>query len=335
MTRLIVLSALGLLAADVAGAHHAATGLYDRTAVGEVEGEVVSIFWRNPHVRLVIARGVDGAEPEQWEVEFGSVNTLERIGVSREMIAAGDHVTVAGRLGRNGLKALFADSITFADGEELPLNATVERRYGMTDAALASARSADASARADIFRVWLPRDRPQTGRGGTVYPLTPAGHAVQAAWDPAADPALRCVPPGMPTVMDNPYPIEFREQGDTIVLLLEEWDGVRTIYVNGASGEPEQPRMGRSTGRWEGRTLVVETRDTEWRYVDDLGTPQSEDAVIVERFTLSADGTELAWQMRITDPVNFTEPVVMEGVWIWIPGHAIKPFDCTLVDAGD
>jgi hypothetical protein len=334
MSRLIVLSALGLLAVDGAGAHHAATGLYDRTAVGEVEGEVVSIFWRNPHVRLVIARAVDGAEPEQWEVEFGSVNTLERIGVGREMIAEGDHVIVAGRLGRNGLKALFADSITFAGGEKLPLNATVERRYGMTDAALAGARSADASARADIFRVWLPRDRPQTGRGGMVYPLTAAGRVAQAAWDPAADPALRCIPPGMPTVMDNPYPIEFREQGDTIVLLLEEWDGVRTIYVNGASGDPAQPRMGRSTGRWEDRTLVVETRDTEWRYVDDLGTPQSEDAVIVESFTLSADGTELAWQMHITDPVNFTEPVVMEGVWIWIPGHAIKPFDCTLVDAG-
>ncbi|HSG66966.1 MAG TPA: DUF6152 family protein [Gammaproteobacteria bacterium] len=334
MSRSIVLTFLGCLAAGAAGAHHAATGLYDRTAVGEIEGEIVSIFWRNPHVRLVIARAVDGGEPEQWEVEFGSVNTLERIGVSRDMIAEGASVSVAGRLGRNGLKALFADALTFADGRELALNASVERRYGVTEAALARARSADASERADIFRVWLPRNRPQTGRGGVEFPLTPAGRAAQAEWDPAADPALRCIPPGMPTVMDNPYPIEFRRQGDAILLLLEEWDGVRTIYMKGASGEPAQPRMGRSTGRWEGRTLVVETRDTDWRYIDDLGTPQSEDAVIVERFTLSADGTELDWEMRITDPVNFTEPVVIEGDWIWIPGHALKPFDCTLVEAG-
>ena len=88
--------------------------------------------------------------------------------------------------------------------------------------------------------------------------------------------------------------------------------------------------MGRSVGRWEGRTLVVETSDMDWRYVDDLGTPQSEDAVMEERFTMSEDGVRLDWIARITDPVNFTEPVVMEGAWTWVPGHEIKPFDCAL-----
>lgn len=308
-------------------AHHAATGIYDRTAVGEVEGEVISILWRNPHVRFVIAR--DGTD-EQWEIEFGSVNTLERLGVSRDMVHDGDRVKVSGRLGRNGLKGIFADYITFAGGKELLLNATVEQRYGLTEAALSDARRADVSLRSDIFRVWLPKERPNTGRGGTVYPLTAAGRAAQAAWDATSDPALRCIPPGMPTVMDNPYPIEFRNRGDIIELALEEWDGVRTIYMQG-TGEPAQPRMGRSVGHWEGRTLIVDTTDIDWRYVDDLGTPQSEDAVINERFTLSEDGTELAWELRVTDPVNYTEPVVQEGLW-GIPGQEIKPYNCTLVD---
>jgi hypothetical protein len=131
--------------------------------------------------------------------------------------------------------------------------------------------------------------------------------------------------------MDNPYPIEFRDRGDSIILLLEEWDGIRTIFMNDASsGTPAQPRMGFSVGRWEGNTLIVETTDIGWRYVDDLGTPQSENAVIAERFTLSPDGTELDWEARISDPLNFTEPVVMEGVWVWIPGQEIKPFNCAL-----
>jgi hypothetical protein len=131
--------------------------------------------------------------------------------------------------------------------------------------------------------------------------------------------------------MDNPYPIEFRDQGDSIILLLEEWDGIRTIFMNDASsGTPAQPRMGYSVGRWEDNTLIVETTDIGWRYVDDLGTPQSENAVIAERFTLSADGTELDWEARISDPLNFTEPVVMEGLWVWIPGQEIKPFNCAL-----
>lgn len=98
--------------------------------------------------------------------------------------------------------------------------------------------------------------------------------------------------------------------------------------------DPVQPRMGRSAGRWEGRTLVVETGDMDWRYVDDLGTPQSEDAVVEERFTMSEDGVRLDWEARITDPVYFTEPVLMEGAWTWVPGHEILPNNCQVPDGG-
>lgn len=320
---------LAWLAAASVSAHHAATGRYERDTFGEIQGEITDIFWRNPHVRFIIARTGEDGQEENWEVEFGSVNTLERLGVTRDVVSLGDQVSVYGRMGRNGLTAMFAGSIVTADGEEVPLQAGVERRYGLTEEALRNARNVDEGLRADIFRVWLPVERPNTGAGTTEYPLTDAGRAAQAAWNPENDPALRCIPPGLPTAMDNPYPVEFRDEGDTVVMLLEEWDGVRTIYMNGA-GEPAQPRMGRSVGRWEGRTLIVETRDIDWRYVDDLGTPQSEDVVISERFTLSADGTDLAWEARITDAVNFTEPVVMRGVWTWVPGHEIKPFDCAL-----
>ena len=96
------------------------------------------------------------------------------------------------------------------------------------------ARNADATVRADIFRVWLPLERPNTGAGNTQYPLTEAGRAALADWDPENDPALRCIPPGVPTAMDNPYPIEFVDHGDVIELRLEEWDGLRTIYMEGA-----------------------------------------------------------------------------------------------------
>ena len=318
-----------LFCAFAAGAHHAATGRYAPDTFGEIEGVITDVFWRNPHVRLLIAvQGEDGQEDE-WEVEFGSVNTVERLGVSRDSVNVGDRVSVYGRMGRDGLTAMFAGSIVLPDGEEVLLQAGERQRYGLTDEALRDARNTAEELRADIFRVWLPLERPNTGGGDTVYPLTDAGRAAQAQWDPEQDPALQCIPPGMPTAMDNPYPVEFREEGDTIVMLLEEWDGLRTFFMNGA-GEPAQPRMGRSIGRWEGGTLVVQTTDIGWRYVDDLGTPQSEDVVIDERFTLSDDGTELTWEAEITDPANFTEPVAQRIVWTWVPGHEIKPFNCAL-----
>jgi hypothetical protein len=321
----------GLLGAFGAAAHHAGAGIYDRNTIGEIEGEISSIFWRNPHIRFGITRVGEDGEEEAWEVEFGSVNTVERLGVSRDVVKVGDRVKVSGSLGRNGRQAMFAGAITLADGEEVLLQAGEERRYGLTEDAIRNAQNADAELRADIFRVWLPSERPRTGGGTTQYPLTEVGRRAQAEWDPTEDPALRCIPPGLPTAMDNPYPIEFLDQGDTIIMLLEEWDGIRTIRLGEAgSTEQAQPRMGYSVGRWDENTLIIETKDIGWRYVDDLGTPQSENAVIVERFTLSADGTRLAWEARITDPVNFTEPVVMEGVWVWIPGHEVKPFNCAL-----
>lgn len=328
LVRTGLLVAAWLVATD-ASAHHAATGRYERDTFGEISGEIVDIFWRNPHVRFVVAVIAEDGEREDWEVEFGSVNTLDRLGVSRDMVALGDRVSVYGRLGRDGLTAMFAQSIRMPDGEELPLQAGVERRYGLTESAMRDARDADPELRANIFRVWLPLERPDTGAGTTEYPLTEAGRSRRAAWDPENDPALKCIPPGLPTAMDNPYPIQFLDRGDSIDLLLEEWDGLRRIIMNG-DGEPVQPRMGRSVGRWDGDTLVVETTDIDWRYIDDLGTPQSEDVVIVERFSLDSAGTNLEWVAEITDPVNFTRPVVMRATWTWVPGHEIKPFNCAL-----
>ena len=327
----ICLTLCALCATFSAAAHHAATGLYDRNTVGEVEGEITSIFWRNPHVRFGLSRQGENGQAEAWEVEFGSVNTVQRLGVSRDSINIGDRIKVSGIMGRNGLQAMFGSSITMTGGEEVILQAGVEQRYGLTEEAFREARNSDASLRADIFRIWIPVSRPNTGSGETVYPLTPAGRAAQASWDGALDPALQCIPPGVPTAMDNPYPIVFEDQGDTIIMRLEEWDGVRTIRMNPEDKRaPIQPRMGFSVGRQEGNTLFIETTDIGWRYVDDLGTPQSEDAVINEEFTLNEDGTRLAWEARISDPVNFTEPVVMEGEWVWVQGQEIIPFNCAL-----
>ncbi|NNC64253.1 MAG: hypothetical protein HKN84_05680 [Gammaproteobacteria bacterium] len=329
--RVIFLLAASLLAV-CASAHHASTGRYDPNTFGTIEGEITDIFWRNPHVRFLISRTNEAGQVEEWEVEFGSVNTVERLGVSRDAIAVGDRISVYGRMGGNGLTAMFARDIVLDTGEELPLQADPEQRYGMTDQAFEAADNADEALRSDIFRVWVPVSRPRTGFGAIDWPLTEAGRAAKAAWDPENDPALRCIPPGLPTAMDNPYPVQFVDRGDTIAFLLEEWDGERTIYLNG-TGAPVQPYMGRSVGRWEGDTLVVRTTDIDWRYLDDLGTPQSEDVVIDERFWLSNDGTDLFWEATITDPVNFTEPVVMEASWTWVPGNTIKPFDCALPEA--
>jgi len=323
------------LTASAAFAHHAATGLYDRATPAAVKGTIVSVFWRNPHVRLTLSVAGAGGAAETWEVETGSVNTLERMGVTADRFNVGDRLEVSGYAGRNGRKIIFAQEVVAANGESLPLGGggggDITQRYARPEQ-VAAGRALDSGPAKDIFRVWVPMLLPNTGAGGTTYPLTPAALAARKVYDPAQDPALRCQPPGMPAAMDNPYPIAFEQRGDDIVLRLEEWDGVRTIHLgaaaNAAAAQPS--RMGYSVGRWDGNTLVVETQRIDYPYFDDLGTPQSGDIRISERFTLQPEARKLTWEARIVDPKNFTEPVAQKIEWQWIPGHTIKPFDCAL-----
>jgi len=148
----------------------------------------------------------------------------------------------------------------------------------------------------------------------------------------ADDPALRCEPPGMPSMLETPYPIEFVDEGDQIIMRFEEWDGSRTIHMNPGRGPPvQEPSLnGVSFGRFEGPTLAIFTTYISYPYYDDLGTPQSGAVTVLERYTPTADETRLDWQVTITDPATFTMPVVRRGFMAFEPGEVIKPYNCTL-----
>jgi hypothetical protein len=75
---IVCLLALGLTPAM---AHHGSAHYYDLDTVARVEGEIVSVSWRNPHVMLQLRRTDDGGANEVWEIEGSSVNSLARVGV--------------------------------------------------------------------------------------------------------------------------------------------------------------------------------------------------------------------------------------------------------------
>lgn len=324
--RCLAIALLSSLIPIIGSSHHAAAGLYDREAVGMIEGEVVSVFWRNPHVRFTVeSLGEDGVS-ETWEIEGGSVNTLERVGIYASTVQVGDHVSFWGFPGRNGQQVIFAREMTLSGGRRVPLAVQLSDRY----IAAAETNRRDEQG---LFRVWVPTQTMSTGSGRLSFPLTDRAREAKEAWDPAEDTALQCIPQGMPGAMDNPYPIEFIDQGEQIILRLEEWDGIRTIHLNSESGlESSESPMGYSIGHWEDTTLIIQTMDIAWSYFDDLGTPLSRDAVVMERFTQHPNGRALIWDAEITDPENFTEPVQMHVEWQYLPGQEIKPFDCALIE---
>ena len=119
--RCLAIALLSSLIPIIGSSHHAAAGLYDREAVGMIEGEVVSVFWRNPHVRFTVeSLGEDGVS-ETWEIEGGSVNTLERVGIYASTVQVGDHVSFWGFPGRNGQQVIFAREMTLSGGRRVPL----------------------------------------------------------------------------------------------------------------------------------------------------------------------------------------------------------------------
>ena len=339
--RKTLLLILGAACMHTAQGHHSFGAFYEMSEGVELSGEITSVFWRNPHIRFTMDVTNSDGSVSNWEMEAGSVNTLERFGIGQDIIRVGSNISVWGPASRHGLDSMFVVSIVPDGGEEVVLNPNLASRLPppsgdplpqelALDADVVAAAAADANG---IFRVWIPESRPNTGSGEHVWPLTPAGQAARDAWDPLADdPALQCIPPGVPVAMDNPYPIDFTDNGDTIVMRLEEWDGVRTIHLSPDAdpGDLEYPRMGFSVGSWDGDTLTVTTTNVDYPFFDDVGTPQSPDAVVVEHFTLSENDTRLDWEATITDSVNFTEPATLRGNWRWSPGEQIKRYECEL-----
>ena len=335
-----------ILFSSVAVSHHSISSLYDYTNVRELTGTLVAVRWVNPHVQLKIeTTGADG-EPEVWQLEASAVNLLRRLGIDRESIKEGDTVIVTGPVSRRGQKTMGASAISLPSGQMVALFPGSAARAGLIDAIPVADGSrlreaaeieAEKEVADGIFRVWTPRKKPtrDLGLGIPKWPLTKGAQAVVGAYNPLVDdPALTCISAGMPVIMDNPYPMEFYKDGDDIVMHLEVWDGLRRIYMNDVSGrENAAPSpLGYSTGNWEDKVLVIHTDRINYPFFDDLGTPQSGNLKIVERYTLSEDETRLDWEAVAEDPEVFTEPVLLDGYMVWVPGEEVQPFDCTVPD---
>ena len=311
-------------------AHHSVRGTFDADTVVEKAGVVTEVRWQNPHVRFTVA--VDGEGDELWEIETTSLSTLRRRKLNADFLSPGDEVRIAGSPAINGARGLYARNILLPSGEEVILQQSAAPRWSQqTLGGSQDERPGDTSApELGISRVWSTPVR-GTPIWKENYPLTAAAQAGMAAFDPVVDsPTLNCAPKGMPTIMEQPYPMEIGDEGERIVLRLEEYNTVRTIHMTPDSGTtaPEVPRLGYSTGRWDGQTLIVETSAIDWDHFDRDGVPLGSGAKIVERFRPVDGGARLNYEMTVTDPDTFTEPVVLEKFWLWYPEVVVERYDC-------
>ena len=122
------------------------------------------------------------------------------------------------------------------------------------------------------------------------------------------DPEIKCYLPGVPRAMYMPFPFQVVQSQKHIMMIYEYAGAVRTIYMTDQTEAPADSWMGWSNGRWEGETLVVDTRgfnDQSW--FDRAGNFHSDALHVVERFTARSPDT-LMYEATIEDPNVFTRP---------------------------
>lgn len=149
------------------------------------------------------------------------------------------------------------------------------------------------------------------GRGGGMQ-LTPEYEAKRRAFQAKAvedGATANCVPPGMPGIMTQPYPMEFLLTPGKVTIVIEAYTQVRHIYTDGRKlpTDPDPKFFGTSVGRWEGDTLVVETIGFTPQITIAAGVSPSDKMRIVERFRL-ADADNMSIETTITDPVVLAAP---------------------------
>jgi hypothetical protein len=148
--------------------------------------------------------------------------------------------------------------------------------------------------------------------------------------EPIASPAVACVPYGVPSMMSVAvYPIEILQMPKQITIISEAFSEVRRVYMD----RPQQKiddvppgYYGRSIGKWEGDTLVIDTVGIK-ESVQYQRMPHSDQMHVTERMRLVAPDI-LHDQITIEDPVVLEKPYTYTLAYRRMPGYEMVEFVC-------
>ena len=139
------------------------------------------------------------------------------------------------------------------------------------------------------------------------------------------DPTAHCFVGGVPRSLYVPAPFHIVQTSEAVVFLHERmaW---RLVSLDRREHIPDTLRLwqGDSIGRWEGDTLVVETKNLNGKtWLNEVGDVISHAATLVERFTpVNAD--RIDYQVTLTDPVVYTRPFTIAMPLNRQPGEMLE-----------
>jgi hypothetical protein len=135
--------------------------------------------------------------------------------------------------------------------------------------------------------------------------------ADEAKNEPPPSESANCLPPGMPTIMFQPYDVEFLFTPGRVTIIQEAYMQVRRVYTDGR-GHPanlDATFNGHSIGHWEGDTLVIDTvglgHRTPLGYHELMHGPHLH---VIERIHLISEN-------KLEDDMTLIDPDVLAKPW--------------------
>jgi hypothetical protein len=162
---------------------------------------------------------------------------------------------------------------------------------------------------------------PEAWRFGAPYPaFTPAAQVhIDASRKATAEGKVyrddigQCWPAGLPLIMTRYWPMAMIQLPTAIYMVSGFMNSTRIVYLDGRTHtDPDivvRTFNGESIGRWEGETLVIDTKyfrgDHHWMDQGGLGIPAGEALHIVERVRMVNGGRQLEIAYTMTDPEHW------------------------------
>lgn len=321
VTHLSLLLLLATFCMQRSSAHHS-PAQYNESETVEKEAIVVRYEFRNPH-SYILVRDSDNAE---WMLEASSAVRLRRDGWSADLFAPGDQISFRANTNRNPQRnRLYLNSVTTAGG----------KTYTLHDDQEEPADSAPVAGASSLEGVW----RVDTQNFDELFdmferhPLTTEARQAQAAYKETMDPVADCVAYPTPylVLVSFIYPMSIEVAEDTVVFHHEFYNTTRTVYMDGRGHPPDTVRtnQGHSIGRWDGRTLVIDTRYFADHRNPMLGDfPSGPDKHVIERYTLSDDGMNAVVEFLVEDNDYLAEPLRFALTLLYSPNEELQDFDC-------
>ena len=152
--------------------------------------------------------------------------------------------------------------------------------------------------------------------------------ARQAEGQPPGDDYVKCLPDGMPAMMQGMFPMEVFQRPEQINITQEAFNQTRRITIGGTLpkwDEVDPTFYGTSVAHWDGDTLVIETtgikQNVKFRWV-----PHSEGMKVTERMSLLAPDI-------LRDEIT-VEDEYLERPWVYsytfrrMPGYKLLEYVC-------